>query len=719
MSGLFTVEGGEKWYIYVDGALYMGDGRTYSTSHAGARERAVEVSALVDTDDIVITATLRDRMNIGVMKSIASTFALRAGTVDVGSAGGAADISIDTISLSDGTIGVQYYTEPLQASGGTGTYTWSLVAGSLPAGLSISGSTIQGTPTGPQGTASFTLRCADGTNNPAQKALTILIRVVDPVVVTDTDIPQGYVGVAYSHQFTATGGDGDYVWTETSTNGLPSGITLSSSGLLSGTPTQTWSYWINVWADDEQGNPESTDIYDRPWTVNPAPSGVTIDQTTLTDGIEDAAYSEQLTASGGDGTYVWSQISGTMPTGVSIDAAGLISGTPTNTGDFNFTIQCDDEAITPATQAFTLTIASATNDVAVTTTSLPSGVNGVAYSSQLVATGGDGTYTWSLTAGSWPTGITMSSSGLISGTPTANGSFGVTVQADDGQGNANSTDTQALTLIVSATSVIVHLDWDYADRATMLAATPGGGFFEAAGDAGGLGGVQRPYVLDGSAYYGSAGPWGGTKILENRYPVVPHTGQPQVALNYVFSSAQGPELWTETYMRFDPNWQYDTPPNPTYPGGNIDKKSMFWFEESYAQRWEIKMGPYGYDCIASAGSHDIMYNMMTDPVQAHPQTFPISPDADKLRPADFVGVWKQIRVYLKRSTWDGSTNSSDGEMHVWIDGTKVIQATALNTRSNGRDFRHCTFGGNRNQGTDHIQSEMWGPATFYSSDPGW
>ena len=712
MSGLFTVQGGEKWYIEVDGVLYTGDGKTYSTSHAGARERAVEVSSLVDSDDIVITATLRDVMNIGVMQSVAERFQLRAGGADPGGGAGPSNIVIDTVSLPDATIGVQYYTEPLTASGGNGSYTWQIVAGALPAGLSLTNGTIQGTPSGSQEVANFTVRAADGVNNPAQKALTISVFPVNPVSVIDTDIPSATVGVAYSHQFTAQGGDGTYVWTDQSTTTIASrGLTLSSSGLLSGTPTVAGSNWITVICDDEV-NP--TAQYDRPWVIAAAPSGTTIEQSTLPDGIENAAYSQQLSAVGGDGTYVWSQIGGAFPTGVSIDSAGLISGTPTEVGSFSVTIQADDEVITPDSQVFSLDIASSTADVAVTTASLASAVNGVAFSQQLQASGGDGSYVWTLTAGSWPAGISMSSSGLVSGTPTANGTFNVTVQADDEQGNGNSTATKALSLVVSATSILVTLDWDYPDRATMLADTPAGGFYEPAGDAGGLGGVQQPAVLDGSAYFGGAGPWGGTKILENRYPIVPHTGQPQVALNYVFPSPLQ-EFWQETYMRYDPNWQYDSPPNPLYPeaNGNIDKKSMFWFEEGYVRRWEIKMGGYGTDCTASIGSPDVMWSFWSDPVQPSPQgaRAPV-----QIRPVDFVGVWRQIRVWLKHQSAPGV---SDGGMKVWYDGTLVISATNWDTQSAGRKFRHCTFGGNKNQGTDRVQSEMWGPSTFYTTDPGW
>ena len=81
-----------------------------------------------------------------------------------------------------------------------------------------------------------------------------------------------------------------------------------------------------------------------------------------------------------------------------------------------------------ATQSLTLTVNAS---LAVTTTSLPSAVLGVAYSVQLAATGGVAPYTWAISAGSLPTGLTLSSAGLLSGTPTASGSFTFTVQVTD------------------------------------------------------------------------------------------------------------------------------------------------------------------------------------------------------------------------------------------------------------------------------------------------
>src|SRR2546425_2376591 len=117
---------------------------------------------------------------------------------------------------------------------------------------------------------------------------------------------------------------------------------------------------------------------------------------------------------------------------------------PTAVGSYTFTIQAADSVVQKASQAFTVAIVLA---LSITTTSLPSGTVGVAYSTTLSATGGTPPYTWSLTTGSLPPGLALSTSGTISGTPTAAGSYTFTIQASDSVGQKAS---QAFTVSVGS-----------------------------------------------------------------------------------------------------------------------------------------------------------------------------------------------------------------------------------------------------------------------------
>lgn len=164
--------------------------------------------------------------------------------------------------------------------------------------------------------------------------------------------------------------------------------------------------------------------------------------TSLPNGAPSVAYSETLTATGGDGSYTWSLTVGSLPTGLSLNTStGDITGTPTGSSS-TFTVQVASGDSQTATQPLTILI-NAT--LTVTTSSLSNGATTVAYSETLAATGGDGNYTWSVTVGSLPPGLSLDmSTGTISGTPTgASGTFTVQVASGDGQ-----TAQQALSITV-------------------------------------------------------------------------------------------------------------------------------------------------------------------------------------------------------------------------------------------------------------------------------
>jgi hypothetical protein len=159
------------------------------------------------------------------------------------------------------------------------------------------------------------------------------------------------------------------------------------------------------------------------------------------------AYSVTISAAGGTPPYTWSATNGSLPAGVTLNSStGTLTGTPTSSGGSPFTIQVTvtDSASVTATKEFLLTIGAS---LAITSgATLPQGTLGQAYPTlTLAAVGGSQPYTWSVSAGSMATALSLSSSGTIAGTPTEPGAFNFTVQVKDSSG---STATKAFTIFI-------------------------------------------------------------------------------------------------------------------------------------------------------------------------------------------------------------------------------------------------------------------------------
>ena len=292
-------------------------------------------------------------------------------------------LSMTTTSLPNGGVGVAY-SQTLAASGGSGIYTWSISAGSLPAGLSLNAATgvISGKPT-TAARSNFTVRVAGGITT-ATQPLTIRIGLL-PLFITTISLPNGGVGVAYSQTLAVSGGSGIYTWS-ISAGSLPAGLSLdAATGIISGTPTTTGT--SNFTARVADGITAAT----QPLTINIGLLPLSITTTSLPNGGVGVAYSRALAPSGGSGIYTWSVSAGLLPAGLSLNAAtGVISGIPTTAGTSNFTVQVAD-GIGAATRLLSITINPA---LTITTTSLPGGDGGVRYTQTLAASGGSGIYTW-------------------------------------------------------------------------------------------------------------------------------------------------------------------------------------------------------------------------------------------------------------------------------------------------------------------------------------
>jgi len=182
--------------------------------------------------------------------------------------------------------------------------------------------------------------------------------------------------------------------------------------------------------------------------VTPPPTVTTT--SPLTAGTVGAAYSVTLQAGGGAGTLTWSLASGTLPNALSLSAGGVISGTPTATGTSTFTVQVADSGSPAVTATKQLSITVNPAPLAIITATLPNGTVQSTYSSTLQASGGTTPYTWSVTVGALPTGLTLNAAtGQISGVPTTSGTSTFTVTVTDSAAPTPQTKSKQFSILVN------------------------------------------------------------------------------------------------------------------------------------------------------------------------------------------------------------------------------------------------------------------------------
>jgi len=229
--------------------------------------------------------------------------------------------------LTVGEVNVAY-NETLAASGGTPPYLWSMTAGAQPPGLSLSAAgVLSNTPT-TAGTYNFTVTVTDSLGAMASASLQV---VINPALGTTTTspMPPGEVSLGYAQTIAASGGTSPYSWAINAGMVAPPGLSLSSAGVLSGTPGASGTYTFSVTVTDSLNAGSSASFQ-----VAIAPA-LAINTTSLPPFQVNAPYSLTLSASGGWPPYNWS-VTG-LPSTISLASGGQLTGTPTATGSYNLT----------------------------------------------------------------------------------------------------------------------------------------------------------------------------------------------------------------------------------------------------------------------------------------------------------------------------------------------------------------------------------------------
>jgi hypothetical protein len=330
---------------------------------------------------------------------------------------------------------------------------------------------------------------------------------LDPDIALDPSnpiLPPAQAGVPYSQTFTASGGDPPFNFSIVEGD-LPQGLALSSTGELSGVPTESGSFDFAVGATDSdfsQGSQDNTLV------VAPPPPGIiTVNppNPTLPPAEEGEPYSLAFTASGGTPPHTFNVTAGATPPGLTLSPAGVLSGVPASEGAFSFTVTATDANGFQGSRAYTLAVredddSHTARNVAlisaagvagllaarqiwddgptgarlrcptinVIPASLPVCVVGQPYSTKFGASDGTSPHNF-IVKGALPPGLTLDSGGNLSGTPGAAGSYTFSVAATDAR-NCNA--ERAYTLVVNSSSTSSAGNPDALGAGSALAINP-------------------------------------------------------------------------------------------------------------------------------------------------------------------------------------------------------------------------------------------------------
>ncbi len=287
------------------------------------------------------------------------------------------------------TTSLGVYNQALAESGGTAPFSWQ--GSGLPAWLSLSaGGALTGTApvvTAPT-TFSFSVTVTD--NAGAVSASQNLSVTVNPALrISANPLPATESGLSYSQTFAVGGNAGAVTW---SSGNLPSWLALSTAGVLNGTApavTAATPFSFNVTATDTVIGTAS-----QGFSITVFPAVTITTASPLPPWTVNRPYTQTIAAAQGNSSYTFADNGATLPNWLTVNSAGVLSGTPPAAGQVNFTLKVTDTIGGAATKAFALTINAAPS---ITTTSLPPTTSSRPYSQALAEAGGTPAFTFSTT----------------------------------------------------------------------------------------------------------------------------------------------------------------------------------------------------------------------------------------------------------------------------------------------------------------------------------
>jgi hypothetical protein len=249
-------------------------------------------------------------------------------------------------NLGSAQVGTFFSTQ-LASSGGITPTVWSVAEGDIPEGMSLSEEgVLSGIPIA-AGSASFTLRVTDALLQTETQLFSLSVSAYS--IVNAQTLPPRVAGALINLPLQVSGGTAPFTWSVTDGD-LPEGVSLTNGGVLTGSTAQTGAYQFTVQVQDANSLTLSKDfewvIFDLEiLTVNP-----------LTSAVVNFSYNLQLALTGGVSPFTWEVTSGSLPTGITLSPAGLLSGSPNTAGEYFFTLEVTDAEGFSADRAYNLTV---------------------------------------------------------------------------------------------------------------------------------------------------------------------------------------------------------------------------------------------------------------------------------------------------------------------------------------------------------------------------
>ncbi|MFO0727120.1 MAG: putative Ig domain-containing protein [Myxococcota bacterium] len=274
------------------------------------------------------------------------------------------------------------------------------------------------------------------------------------ITVLSNSLPHARSGTAYSTQLQQSGATSPS-WS-VSSGSLPSGLFLSSSGIISGTPSITGTYNFSVQCAQSGYTPGTANL--ELVVDSGGGGGLAIQTTMLPQATVGGALSGvSIQATGGTPPYAFQVVSG-APSWMHIASDGSVTGTPDVAGHSDVHISVFDSASNFVEGVISIEVVQG-GPLMISTTELVAGVVGAPYSASVQAQGGFSPYQFNLSSGSLPDGLSLSSEGQITGTPTSMGMAQFQVQVTDAQNNHQSASLsinviQRMALMITVPSTI-------------------------------------------------------------------------------------------------------------------------------------------------------------------------------------------------------------------------------------------------------------------------